>query len=146
MKDVQEFIGSNFFFIIISLVLFWLLGPLLVGLLILTCLITLGRLFVFKKRKAQPKIVRFGFLDELLTELQTRSFISGHVARIVLIFTVLSLHYHLSFLLGILFGLALGGFRVKKGFHDWTDVFGGIIIGIYSGISGYFFWFFMFLI
>ena len=133
----MNFMGSIWFYLVLSMIFFNLIIPLGVALIFLTGFIILARLLVFKKRKIKPKLL-FGGNIWIVGLINSRSFISAHVARLTALISILSIHYSF-YLLGLLvIPFLLGYYRIKQGFHDLVDVLVGFLVGAYFGFLSYY--------
>ena len=140
-------IGSTYFYLLIALIFFEQLTALIIGLVIASSITITARLFVNKKRKSIPKnhlldwVIRYiptGLLYTILKELNSRSFISMHTARLAMLFFVLGISISSYFYLGLILSLVMGYLRILEGYHDFVDVAAGFIVGLYSGYMSYY--------
>ncbi|MFT4283112.1 MAG: phosphatase PAP2 family protein [Candidatus Woesearchaeota archaeon] len=133
----MNFLGSIWLYIVLSLVFFELIIPLFLAFIFLTGFIVLARLFVPKKRKKRPKLL-FGKDFWIVNLINSRSFISAHVARTTAFIVILSIHFSFFFFSLFLVSFILGYVRIKQGFHDFVDVLVGFLVGAYFGVLSYY--------
>ena len=141
-----SFLGSVWTFLIISLIFYQKLFVLLLGLFFLSIFVILLRLIYDKKRVKPPKnmlleyslkYIRFDMLRTVLKELNNRSFVSMHVARLSLLFFVLGSVNSLLYI-GFILSFIVGYIRINNKYHDFIDVILGFIFGVYFGYVGLF--------
>lgn len=81
---------------------------------------------------------KFGVPPVLEKDTKGKSFPSRHVFSVfVIAMTIFYLHPGAGILLGIL-GAVLGGMRVLGGVHEPRDIAAGAVVGIVSGVIGFY--------
>ena len=134
-RDLTTFGGFTFYALMLIITLIWsrpLFWSLFRGLLLVSTVVVLIRLFYFKER---PKSQEY---HNLIQKIDASSFPSLHTARIVfLAFMAYSIfHNQYVTMVAVLLAALVSYSRIYLQKHDWLDLVGGVVLGGIAWVVG----------